>query len=541
MVMKDILGMLAAPLPPYRFSYLIEKAKQFTQTVQSFGNTLLSALEKKDVEELTLLRSVHERNILQMTKEIKKQQIKEAQNQYQAIVETKTNVQNRINYYQGLVDEGLTGWEITQQVSKHIGTGLRIAESIFHMTEGVLATTPQAGSPFSLNYGGEQLSKAFAGLAAWAQTLASTANEISSSAGLEASFQRREQEWKQQLLLAKQELEQVEQQCLAAEVRQLIAEKDLEIHETNMEQADELHEFYKDKFTNLGFYTYLSTTLNRLYRQAYNVAYDLAKMAERTYRFERDDETIFIAADNWQFDRAGLLAGERLLLQLQRMEKAYLEQHRRDYEVTQSFSLALLDPSALINLRETRNCTFKIPEILFDLFYPGQYKRIIKSVRLSIPCVAGPYTNISAKLTLLNSWLRKSDNLTTAPLNGSHTLDIARNTSISTSSAQNDAGMFELNFRDERYLPFEGAGAISEWQLELPSLIRMFDYDTISDVIIHISYTAKDDGSFKNTVEPHIADALTTFATDSGLYRLFSLRHEFPNAFHRLIHPSGAV
>jgi hypothetical protein len=38
-----------------------------------------------------------------MTKEIKKQQIKEAQNQYQAIVETKTNVQNRINYYQGLV------------------------------------------------------------------------------------------------------------------------------------------------------------------------------------------------------------------------------------------------------------------------------------------------------------------------------------------------------------------------------------------------------------------------------------------------------
>jgi hypothetical protein len=27
--------------------------------------------------------------------------------------------------------------------------------------------------------------------------------------------------------------------------------------------------------------------------------------------------------------------------------------------------------------------------------------------------------------------------------------------------------MFELNFRDERYLPFEGAGAISTWQLEL--------------------------------------------------------------------------
>jgi hypothetical protein len=38
---------------------------------------------------------------------------------------------------------------------------------------------------------------------------------------------------------------------------------------------------------------------------------------------------------------------------------------------------------------------------------------------------------------------------------------------IATSNAQNDSGVFELSFRDERYLPFEGAGAVSEWSLEL--------------------------------------------------------------------------
>ena len=37
----------------------------------------------------------------------------------------------------------------------------------------------------------------------------------------------------------------------------------------------------------------------------------------------------------------------------------------------------------------------------------------------------------------------------------------ARVQSIVTSHGQNDSGLFELNFRDERYLPFEGAGAIS--------------------------------------------------------------------------------
>ena len=31
------------------------------------------------------------------------------------------------------------------------------------------------------------------------------------------------------------------------------------------------------------------------------------------------------------------------------------------------------------------------------------------------------------------------------------------------------AGMFETNLRDERFLPFEGAGAISSWTLTLPS------------------------------------------------------------------------
>jgi hypothetical protein len=36
--------------------------------------------------------------------------------------------------------------------------------------------------------------------------------------------------------------------------------------------------------------------------------------------------------------------------------------------------------------------------------------------------------------------------------------------SIATSHAQNDSGMFELNFRDDRFLPFEGAGVISRWR-----------------------------------------------------------------------------
>ncbi|MCI5146979.1 MAG: hypothetical protein D3923_16015, partial [Candidatus Electrothrix sp. AR3] len=324
--MDDILSMFGAQLPPYRFSFLLDKAKQYTQTVQSFGSALLSALEKKDVEELTLLRSVHERNIMKMTKEIKKQQLAEAQCQYQAMLETKTNVQNRIDYYDGLVAEGLTGWENVQSVAKHTSTGLQIVGATFFGSSSLLHLLPQLGSPFAMTYGGDELGNSAKDWGEFVNRLSQIAEAVSASAGLQASWNRREQEWKQQLTLAQQELKQVDQQSLAADIRQQIAEKDLENHKVQMEQADELDDFYKNKFTNLGLYTYLSTNLNRLYREAYNIAHDMAKMAEKAYQFERDDDSsMFIAEDNWQYDRAGLLAGERLLLQLQHMEKGYLE------------------------------------------------------------------------------------------------------------------------------------------------------------------------------------------------------------------------
>lgn len=159
--------------------------------------------------------------------------------------------------------------------------------------------------------------------------------------------------------------------------------------------------------------------------------------------------------------------GERLTLQLQRMDKAYIEQTRREYEVTLPCSLVQINPRALIDLRETGRCDFSIPEIWFDLYYPGQYKRRIKSVRLTIPCVTGPYTNVSAKLTLTGSHVRPEPQLTSAPIGIPH----QRNTSVAASTANNDAGVFELNFRDERYVPFEGAGAVSDWHLELPSIL----------------------------------------------------------------------
>jgi len=536
----DILAALQRPLPPYRFVYIIEKAKQFTQTVQSLGSALLSALEKKDIEQLNLIRTSHEKEILQLTTQLKQDAISEAKAQESALQSQLDNVQIKIDYYSDLIDKGLNAWELTQEYSRMVSTGYLALGSIADLHSSLLFLIPVIGSPFSLNYGGRELGASGKSLANNFKATATVAESVATSAGIMASFQRREDEWQQQLKLAQQEYKQVQQQLAAAGFKTKIAERDLQVHQRNIEHNKEINDFYKNKFTNLGMYRYLTNTLTRLCRDAYNIAFDMSLQAEQVYQFEIDDDSNFLSPDNWQYNRAGLLAGERLLMQLHRMEKAFTENNKRTYEINQSFSLAQINPIALLQLKQQGSCEFTLPEMLYDVAYPGGYRRLIKSVRLTIPCVVGPYTNISARLTLLDSWARKKDNLTANPLSDAKDkLNIAKNTSISTSSAQNDGGQFELNFRDERYLPFEGAGAVSSWRLELPAQLRSFNYSTISDVIVQISYTAKDDPDFRKTVETNIVNLVTNYAATTGLPKLFSMRYEFPDVFYRLLNSTS--
>ena len=48
--------------------------------------------------------------------------------------------------------------------------------------------------------------------------------------------------------------------------------------------------------------------------------------------------------------------------------------------------------------------------------------------------------------------------------------------SIATSGGQNDSGLFELNFHDDRYLPFEFQGAVSRWRIEMPREDNYFHF-----------------------------------------------------------------
>lgn len=534
----DVLNSLYGETPAYRFTYLAERAKAYAGTVQGFGSALLAALEKKDGEQLTLLRSTHEQNILKMTKEIKKKAVEEARANLQGTLEGMVNVVNRVTQYQEWIEENLNEWERTQQVAIHTVSVLHGIEGVYDVVASLFSLIPQIGAPTAMTFGGVQLTSAAEKIAHFTHSLANVAGALASSAGLEASFQRRAQDWKFQLKLAEQEIKQVRQQIVSAQIRLAIAEKDLEIHEKQIEQAQELHDFYKDKFTNLGLYNYMASTLQRLHRMAFNAAMDMARQAEAAYKFEtgEDDYTGISGGAFWDASRAGLLAGEQLSLEIQKMEANYMNWNRRQMEIRQSFSMRMLDPEKLLALQKDGTCTFVIPEWAFDMQYPGHYRRRIVSVQITIPCVAGPYTNIAATLTMTKGALRK-DSIADSYTNKSEAdgFTFRGSNLIATSNANNDGGQFELNFRDERFLPFEGAGAVnSEWVLELPTTVKMFDYSTISDVIFHISYRSKYDGVLKQSVENSLAATVNALNGGMGLKRLISLKQEFPDVYYQL-------
>lgn len=219
------------------------------------------------------------------------------------------------------------------------------------------------------------------------------------------------------------------------------------------------------------------------------------------------------------------------------MEMAYHENNKREYELTKHVSLRQLNPLALLALKATGTCEVTVPEWVFDLDNPGHYMRRLKNASLSIPSVAGPYTSVSCTLSLLKSSLRKSplgDEYARQGSEDERFIDyFGTIQSIVTSTGNNDSGLFETNFRDERFLPFEGAGAESTWKLELAADFRQFDYDTISDVVLHLRYTARQGGTpqWDKAVE-HMKE-LVGEANEAGLALLFSLKHDFPTEWHR--------
>ncbi|MEL6538367.1 MAG: hypothetical protein AAFQ98_23300, partial [Bacteroidota bacterium] len=391
--------------------------------------------------------------------------------------------------------------------------------------------------------GGQELGMAANFLSSTLNTLATVESYKANEAGMMAGYDRRQEEWDFQAAQAERELVQIDQQIAGAEVRLAMAQNDLTTHDLQITQADEELQFLETKFSKYNLYSELLTIVSGLYRSAYDQAYAFAHQAERALRYElpkTQDNTKVITYGHWDTRVNGLLAGERLMRELCLLDQTYIESNEREHELVKHVSLKMLNPEELIRLRATGQATFEIPEILYDLDHPGHYLRRIKSVSVSVPCISGPYTSISADLKYSNAQYRPKDDINEPLVNQEAVVK-----SMATSTGQQDSGVFELNFRDERYLPFEGAGAAGTWNLSLQggiSDLRTFDFDSISDVVLHIRYCARSgQGGFQSDVKGQLTSQFNQLVDNlagtpnSAMVQAISLKQLFPEAYYALV------
>jgi hypothetical protein len=427
------------------------------------------------------------------------------------------------------------------------------AAAVLDKVAGGLAIIPNFGAHLqplgpggSITFGGSNLSSAMSFWSSFDKSEADKKHFESGNSAKINTYFRREQDWAFQSNQAAGEISQIFKQIRAAQIREAVAELELKNHRQQMKHATEIERFLNEegteksgKKTNKSLYTWMKREVKGLYSQCFQFAFDVAKRAERALQHELGKPDATYLQFGYLAGKEGLLAGEKLYLDLKRMEMAYLELNQREYELTKHVSLLQVEPLALLELRRTGRCTVRLPESLFDMDGPGHYFRRIKTVALSIPCVTGPYTSVNCTLTLAKSSIRKTQILRDG-VYGREDAEDDRFTdyfgsiqSIVTSSAQNDSGLFETNLRDERYLPFENSGVVSEWKLQLPANPGekepcQFDYETISDVVFHVRYTAREGGGLLRDGAIKELKELIESARAIGCVRLFSVRHEFP-------------
>ncbi|MEM5404426.1 neuraminidase-like domain-containing protein [Paraburkholderia unamae] len=542
-----------ATAPIYRFASYLQKAVELTNEVRSYGAQILAALEKQDAEHLSALRASQEVTLQNLILAVKTSQVVEAQDQITVLNNQLAATQVRASYYSSR--PFMNEWEITAialqggaLIANGIGLILDLTAGAAHLAPSVTGGAAGfGGSPLvTVTYGGENIADSATSWANVARGIGGLLGEAGGMAATMGTYTRRQDEWTMQTNLANAEITTINSQLTAANDRVTTAQNEVTVQNQQITNAQVISDFMTSKYTNEQLYNWMVTQLTTVYTQAYQLAFSLALQAQSAYQYELGrplDE--FIQFSYWDNQHKGLTAGDSLLFDLRRMESQFFANNVRELELTKHVSLALTQPLSLVTLLETGSCQIVLDESLFDSAQPGQYFRRLRSVAVTIACVAGPYSGVNATLSLNTSVIR-----TIPPSSGYQPylwVNAASNTDpaisqasavssapvIAISTGQNDSGLFDVNLRDERWLPFEGQGAVSTWTLMLDPRDNTFDLSTVTDVVVHLRYSARFGGDAES-----VRKALQPLSNRSIL---ISARNTFGDAYYSFFNPADTT
>ena len=516
----------------YRYSFIIDRAKELISITQQMESAYLSAFQNLEEAQYSELRAEQDLQLARTGVKLQDLRVQQAQGEVTlAVLQKHLSVIQKDNY-SNLLAEGLLWQEKTS-------TGFMVGSASLYTAASIVNTVGGGQevwkSILTLGIAGDAAGSAAQSLSYLASATSTTASIFSTL----ASYERRRQEWEFQKRLAKQNLRIGNQQIRLAEDAVRIVSQERNISNLQVQHAETTAEFLLTKNLNADLYAWMVGILRGVYSYFLQQATGVAKLAEAQLAFERQEGIAsYIQANYWNTnnntsssssseseDRFGLTGSARLLQDIYKLDQYAFETNRRKLQLTKTISLSQYDPFAFQQFRETGILRFDTPLEIFDRDFPGHYLRLIKQIRTSIIALVPPTEGIKATL-------RSSGNsrvVISKPL----FQPVSRNLepqSVALTSPINATGLFELQQSPEVLLPFEGMGVDTDWSLELPKASNPFDFTTIADVLFTIEYTALHSEDYKQQVIRQIDRSV------SG-DRAFSFRQELSDAWYDLHNP----
>jgi hypothetical protein len=529
---------LQAQIPPYRFRQLLPIAQAAVQQLKEMGQHYMALMEEEFNTSLSVLLKSQEIRLSDFTLRLKKNSIDSVAAKKSTLEVGKQAAILRKNFFSDLLQVGRSPMEEAATGLLFSSAALKTCSVPFQTAAGIIdSAVPKI---YGLAFGGNNIHAPMAKTALALELAAESTKLMSDQLLVESGYERRAEVWQFEQQQAELDIKSIDLEIAEQNVELSAATVSLDEARAARANLEEAYVAMTTGFTIIPVYNWLVARQEALYAPAYDAVLSLCFSLEAAWRFERGDYQThsFIKTTAWNDAYKGMLAGESLWLDLQQMENAYLQNNERRLSIKKTLSLknriqAKDWVSAIKDLAE-KPLIFELKSADFDANYPGHYLRQLKHVSVSfkIESSAGEnMENISALLTqthnttLILPDIEGAKYLYGKAENSVTTLrkDLRAQQQIALSSAVADDGLgfekkdwaYELMFHDGRYLPFEGTGAISRWELRFPDSefvksLMSKDKKTafISDIQLHVVYTAVDGGrEFEKQVRDLAKDA----------------------------------
>ncbi|ENO8656213.1 hypothetical protein ACCC57_001865 [Yersinia enterocolitica] len=508
------LGGIALPshikLSLQRFPVVLESAKAMVGQLIQFGSSLSGVIEREDAEKMAVLMQTQGTELLAQSVLMQQKNLEELHHETTALSAALAGAEGRYKHYNDLYQENINAGENSAIALRATAGFITGTTQALYMTGAALDMVPNI---YGMSVGGARYG-AIANAIAIGSSIASTASTLAAD-GISTTemYRRRRQEWEISRNNAEAEIKQITAQQETLKIRSTSAQLQVSYLETQQAQHQTQLALMTNKFTNQALYSWMRSRLSALYFQFYDLTVSRCLQAQYGYQWETLDITSFIKPGAWQGTYAGLLCGEALMLNLATLEAAYQSWQARELEIERTLSLAELyqniptsgfdlataisaalsasnkvsqtgENGNVISIKDDiLSLSFSISALNLAQDYPKIMglgdKRFFQQISVSLPALLGPYQSVQAVLSYT----------------GTDAIFAKGCDAIALSRGMNDSGLFQLDFNDSNYLPFEGIDIEDSggFVLRFPtnSDKQKALLQSLSDIILHIRYTIR--------------------------------------------------